>query len=87
MADISFEEGNIARRYADQKPLFIRFVLATGIASSDKQAEYVLLGLAAVGLLVSFFLFSHSGPAQEKPTRASVEQMNQFMATTPSRGQ
>jgi hypothetical protein len=85
MSDIRFEEeGSLSFRQAEQKPLLIRLVLATRVVASDRHAEYVLLGFAVVVILISLFLFSHSGPAEQKPTSTSVEQMKQFMRTTPA---
>ncbi|HVB19997.1 MAG TPA: hypothetical protein VNF51_01765 [Candidatus Paceibacterota bacterium] len=55
MADIQFNEEQQYQRSAQigRKPLFVRLVLATGIVSTDKQAEYVLLGIAFLGFFIT----------------------------------
>lgn len=41
---------------AEQKSFFVRLVLATGIVSNDRAAEYVLLGVATLVIIVAIFL-------------------------------
>jgi hypothetical protein len=74
MADIQFEEESQYRRPAqfEQKPLFIRLVLATGIISTDKQAKYLLLGIAGVGILFTLFMVFHFGGSASKPAVPSI---------------
>ena len=36
------------------KPFMVRLVLSTGIVSTSKQAEYVLLGIAALAIILAF---------------------------------
>jgi hypothetical protein len=58
MASIQFdEEPQYPQREqpADTSP-FIRLVLATGVVSTKKQAEYVLLGSAAFMVILAFIL-------------------------------
>lgn len=70
MADIQFNEPAYARPVAtqsEQKSLFIRLVLATGIVSTDKAAERVLLGFAFFGLIFALFLFTRGGTPAPPP--------------------
>jgi hypothetical protein len=64
MADIQFdEEQQFQQGYqVEQTPFFIRLVLATGIVSTDKQAQYLLLGLAVVAILISIYVALPSAP-------------------------
>ena len=79
MADIQFEEEQYQRpAESEKKSLFIRLVLATGIVSTDQQAEYVLLGIAIVGIIVSLFLsFGGGSHTVQKPPAVMLEQMKQ----------
>ncbi len=78
MADgIQFEEEQQYQQPAqtEQKPFFIRLVLSTGVVSTDRQAEYVLLGVAVLGILITLFtLFSggNSKPAVPSITGAPI---------------
>jgi hypothetical protein len=57
MADIQFDEDQYQRpTQIEQKPFFVRLVLATKIVSTDKQAEYVLLGIVIVLIVVAVAL-------------------------------
>ena len=73
MADVQFEEESQYQRPAEseKKSFFIRLVLATGIVSTDRQAEYVLLGVAALALVLAFMIPSFIGGSQ-KPVPQSV---------------
>ncbi|MBI2048714.1 MAG: hypothetical protein HYT30_02195 [Parcubacteria group bacterium] len=67
MADVQFEEEQQyqpAYQQAEYKPLLIRLVLATGIVSTDKQAEYVLLGFALAVIILSFIILFLFGSSQ-----------------------
>jgi len=77
MVDIQFDEGQgyqqpIGR--AEQKPLFIRLVLATNLVSSDAAAKYVLFGMAVLLLALAFsiFVFMGSGPASPPPANQII---------------
>ncbi|HQT83178.1 MAG: hypothetical protein B7W98_01060 [Parcubacteria group bacterium 20-58-5] len=56
MAEIQFEGEQQYQRPApaEKKSLFVRLVLATGIVSTDKQAQYVLLGIAIFFIALAF---------------------------------
>jgi hypothetical protein len=68
MEDIQFEEEQQYQpvQKVEQKSLFIRIVLATGIVSDDKQAEYVLLGFFVscilLAVIIGFFLNTSNSP-------------------------
>ena len=58
MVDIQFdEESQYAQREqpADTSP-FIRFLLTTGMVSTKRQAEYVLLGSAVFMIILAFMI-------------------------------
>lgn len=63
MAEVQFEEEQQFQRYGqvEQKPFLIRLVLSTGIVSTDKQAQYVLLGIAGLGIIVTLFIMFSGG--------------------------
>lgn len=62
MTDIQFEEEQFQRpAESEKKSLFIRLVLATGIVSTDRQAEYVLLGVAVILIILAFLIPSLMG--------------------------
>ncbi|OIO51420.1 hypothetical protein CO131_02090 [Candidatus Kaiserbacteria bacterium CG_4_9_14_3_um_filter_50_16] len=85
MTDIQFEEEPQYQHSAlpDKKPFFIRLVLATGVISTDKAAEYVLLGFAVVCLCIALFIFMNSGPP--KPPPADQIMWNARSDATPRR--
>ena len=63
MTDVQFEEEQQFQQ-TEQKPYFTRLVLATGIVSTDKAAEYVLLGIAVFAIVLAFVIpsFIQSSP-------------------------
>lgn len=70
MADIQFEEEQQYQQpsQVENKPFFIRLVLATGIVSTDRDAEYVLIGFVVVAILAALFVIPFLlGPKTEKP--------------------
>lgn len=84
MADIQFDEEPQYRNplQAEQKPFFIRLVLATGIVSTDRQAEYVLLGVAIFALVLAFLIPSFIGSS---PPRVPQSAIDAAMKLPPSR--
>jgi len=68
MSDVQFEEGNFQGRFApvsSQPPTLVKFVLKTGLVKDDKQANYVLIGIAVVAVISTFFVIkSNFGGSQ-----------------------
>lgn len=58
--DIQFEEEQQYQKpvyqQTEKKSLLTRFVLATGIVSDDKGAQYVLLGIAILSAVIAIAL-------------------------------
>ncbi|MHB1162910.1 MAG: hypothetical protein ACYCZZ_00040 [Minisyncoccota bacterium] len=78
MEELQFDEEPTyqPRPEVQKKSLLTQLVLATGVVSSDQQAQYVLLSIAAVATVLSFFLFfSTSGtpPPQVPPGMQVVD--------------
>ena len=70
MTNLQFDtEQEYSPQYASaEPPLFIRWVLATGLVTDEKQAQFVLIGITALALVLAVFLFSSAfsggiGPA------------------------
>lgn len=65
MANVSFNEEPSAVGYptAVKKPFLVGLVLSTKIVSTDKQAEYVLIGIAALCILLTVFFWPKGRPA------------------------
>lgn len=71
MPDVSFqEEEEWQQRFVPppKNSRLIELVMKTGITKDPKQANYILIGLAVVVFLVSFFVFARaiSGPGAPK---------------------
>jgi len=56
--DIQFEEESQQppMYQEEQKSFFVKLVLSTGIVSTDRGAEYVLLGIAATATILAIAL-------------------------------
>ncbi len=81
MPDLQFNEDRQYQEPARSRAgesLFTRLVLATSIVSTDRQAEYVLLGFAIVAIIVSLFLLSRGGLPPKDPSPAVLEQVKQM---------
>jgi len=78
MAEIQYEEGqqNQPIYQTEQKPLFVRLVLATGLVSSERAAEYVLLGIVGLGIIITFFFFTSSGDNLSVPPPTPYQEGN-----------
>lgn len=65
MTNVSFNEEPSAAGYpaASRKPFLISLVLSTKIVSTDKQAEYVLIGIAVLCILLAIFFWPKGRPA------------------------
>ena len=67
MANVSFNEEPVSNTtYTPVKEsVFIRTVLATGIVRTSKQAEYVLVGVVVLAIILTFVLWPKGRPAPE----------------------
>ncbi|MHB0865881.1 MAG: hypothetical protein ACYC1Y_03215 [Minisyncoccota bacterium] len=75
MEELQFDEEPTyqPRPEVEKKSLLTQLVLTTGIVSSEQQAQYVLLSVAAVATVLSFFLFFSMGtPTPQVPSGAQV---------------
>ncbi len=69
MVGIRFDtEQEYAPQYAaTEQPLFIRWVLATGVVKDEKQAHYVLIGIAVAAVVLALFFFFGVGGVTHRP--------------------
>ena len=70
MADIQFDEEQQYQQndLVEQKPFLVRLVLATKIVSTDRQAEYALLGIVITVFVISGLIFFKSQSGDVIPT-------------------
>ncbi len=76
MADIQFDEEQQYQPVAgrvEQKPLFIRLVLATGVVSSDQAAQYILLGAAMLLIILAFLIPSVADNPQPSVPQSVID--------------
>ncbi|HUY62497.1 MAG TPA: hypothetical protein VMV50_01740 [Candidatus Paceibacterota bacterium] len=68
MSDIQFDEEPQyeALPRAAQKPVLTRLALSTGVVRNDRQANYVLLGVAFIATAAAVFIFMQTAAAQNK---------------------
>lgn len=59
MTNVSFDEESQYKlaQQTNSKPFLVRMVLATKVATTDKQAEYVLIGIAIVAVITAIWLW------------------------------
>ena len=64
MTDISFNEEPGAASYpsAAKKPFLVSLVLSTKVVSTDRQAEYVLIGIAVLCVLLTVLFWPKGRP-------------------------
>ncbi len=86
MADIQFDEEQQYQHpaQAERKPLLARLVLATGIVSTDKQAQYVLLGIAIFFIILTFAIPMFARVSS--PALTPAEEMRALTAPGMGRG-
>ncbi len=68
MVDIQFDEGQVvpSRREVEKKPSYIvSLLLNAGVTKDAKQANYMLVGFAVLGILASIFIFWNLSASQE----------------------
>lgn len=79
MADISFnEEQSVAgASMAPKKPFLIRLMLSTKLVSTDRQAEYALIGIAVICVLLAVLLWPkgrpQANPAEVPPVAGPLD--------------
>ena len=62
MSDVQFEEDNsmnMNNRFAmaaGEPPIMVKLLLKTGLVKDEKQANYVLIGIAAVSVLLTIWV-------------------------------
>ena len=80
MANIQFEEESRQHSYRqpEQKPFFVRFVLSLGIVSTDKAAEYFLVGTAMALFLLAATLYQFAGREKLPLTNQDIERITQL---------
>lgn len=64
MSTVSFNEEPTRAAYSAiaKKPALIRMVLATKIVQTDKQAEYVLIGIAVLAIIAMIVIWPKGRP-------------------------
>lgn len=67
MSDVSFNEENSMARpgLATRQPIFVRWLLASKIVTTQRQAEYVLIAIGVSALLLAVLMWP-SGRSQPK---------------------
>lgn len=76
------EEQQYQSRYEiERKPTLIRLILATGIVSSDKAAQFVLCGIAAILIVLTFIVSSSIGGSGGLKQTISNQQLEQIRAS------
>jgi|CXWL01.1.fsa_nt_gi hypothetical protein len=77
MVDIQFEEDIQYQRMTPikKKSIFVRTVLATGIVSTEDQANYVLASVAIFLFMLAFVIpsFLSGSPRQQMMSRSDLE--------------
>ena len=58
------EEDNLPRRSSQRRfSLLTRFVMRIGLAKDERQAQYILLIIAIIAIVLTFLLFPESNSA------------------------
>lgn len=67
MTNVSFNEEPVssASIVSAKKPLLVGMILATGVVRTQKQAEYVLIGIVVLALLTTLVMWPKGRPAPE----------------------
>jgi len=57
-SDLQLDEEKVFSRRTEvpQSSAFVRFILSTRLVKTEKQAEYMLLGVAGAGLIVTIIV-------------------------------
>lgn len=78
--DFKFEEEapSSSRRFKKQdKPLFVRWLMKTGLVKNKKQAQWALLGILGVCILLTFFLLSAALGGEKVPAKYKYNPQNE----------
>lgn len=70
MSNVEFEENNFpGNRFveASKSPVMVKFILQTGLVKDEKQANYVLIGVAVCAFLLTLYVIKDmfGGPANQ----------------------
>lgn len=64
MSNVEFEENNYSdNRFApvsNEPSKLVKLILKTGLVKDEKQASYVLIGIAVCAVLLTFFVIKNS---------------------------
>lgn len=74
MADLQFNEEQQLQHSEQvaEKSFLTRLVFGTGLVSTDRQAEYVLLGIAAFLFILAFLIPSFIGGTQKQASQSVI---------------
>lgn len=56
MSDVQFQDQQPRYQYKKKQSFLMRLVFATGLAKNEQQAQYILLGVAVLALVIGAFL-------------------------------
>ncbi len=88
MADVQFNEDQefVRSGVLPEQSFFVRLVLKTGLAQTKRGAEYILLSVAGVCILIAVFVFMSAGNSASSVQKFK-EGQNVFMppAAVPAR--
>ncbi len=78
MSNVEFEENNfsvgIPLQQATTTPTLVRLILKTGIAKDEKQANFVLIGVAVSAFLLTVYVIYSSFFSRPTPKPLPVQQ-------------
>jgi hypothetical protein len=84
MENVKFEDaGGFNKSSFDETPKLVKMVLKTGITESVAVANYILIGVAVVCVLVAGYFFTRGGTGNAPQiNRELLDKMNQQSFTT-----
>lgn len=86
MSDVQFDDNNPSGRFAPSvsgTPALVRLVLKTGIVKDEKQANYILIGIAVCAVLLTLYVLKSSFGS---PSRSGVISPAAFPGGAPASG-
>ena len=75
MTDIQFEGESEFERpsaAAAPSPFFVRLLLRTGLVQTERAANYVLIGIASVGIVFTLFTLFSFNESNPRPVNNSI---------------